>query len=166
MSISSIDFEHIRKLIYEKTSVILPDNKVYFVESRLAPIANSEKLNSVSQLIAQLRANPWNDLHKRAIEALITTETFFFRDYYPFEALRKFILPELINKRKIDSSLNIWSSACSSGQEPYSIAILLQEHFPQINSWNVSIIASDSQAMGRVGEVIIRTWQKIGRAHV
>ena len=62
MSISSIDFEHIRKLIYEKTSVILPDNKVYFVESRLAPIANSEKLNSVSQLIAQLRTNPWNDL--------------------------------------------------------------------------------------------------------
>ena len=61
MSISSIDFEHIRKLIYEKTSVILPDNKVYFVESRLAPIANSEKLNSVSQLIAQLRTNPWND---------------------------------------------------------------------------------------------------------
>ena len=143
MSISSIDFEHIRKLLYEKTSMILPDNKVYFVESRLTPIANSEKLNSVSQLIAQLRANPWNDLHKRAIEALITTETFFFRDYYPFEALRKFILPELINKRKIDSSLNIWSSACSSGQEPYSIAILLQEHFPQINSWNVSIIASD-----------------------
>ncbi len=143
MSINSIDFEYIRQLLNQKTSVVLPDDKVYFVESRLAPIASSEKLNSVSQLIAKLRIYSGNDLHLQVIEALMTTETFFFRDNYPFEALQKFILPELINKRKIERSLNIWSAACSSGQEPYSIAILLQEHFPIINSWNVSIIATD-----------------------
>lgn len=152
MSINSIDFEYIRQLLNKKTSVILPDDKVYFVESRLTPIASSEKLNSVSQLIAKLRTYPGNDLHERVIEALMTTETFFFRDNYPFEALQKLILPELINKRKIERSLNIWSAACSSGQEPYSIAILLQEHFPVINSWNVSIIASDiSEQMLKLG---------------
>ena len=143
MSINSIDFKYIRQLLDQKTSVILPYDKVYFVESRLAPIASSENLNSVSQLITKLRNNPLNDLHKRVIEALMTTETSFFRDNYPFEALQKFILPELISKQKMKSSLSIWSSACSSGQEPYSIAILLQEYFPVINNWNVSIIASD-----------------------
>ncbi|MDE5068829.1 MAG: protein-glutamate O-methyltransferase CheR [Trichodesmium sp. St16_bin4-tuft] len=143
MSINYIDFKYIRQLLNQKTSVILPYDKVYFVESRLAPIASSENLNSVSQLITKLRNNPLNDLHKRVIEALMTTETSFFRDNYPFEALQKFILPELISKQKMKSSLSIWSSACSSGQEPYSIAILLQEYFPVINNWNVSIIASD-----------------------
>jgi chemotaxis protein methyltransferase CheR len=79
----------------------------------------------------------------QVIEALATYETTFFRDVYPFEALKDFIIPELIERRKGDRSINIWSAACSSGQEPYSIAMLIREHFPMLASWNMRLIASD-----------------------
>ena len=74
---------------------------------------------------------------------MMTTETWFFRDAYPFEAVQNHIIPELITKRRSQRSLDIWCAASSSGQEPYSIAMLLREHFPQLASWTISLIASD-----------------------
>jgi chemotaxis protein methyltransferase CheR len=74
---------------------------------------------------------------------MTTNETSFFRDGHPFEALRLAALPELIRRRGADHTLNIWCAACSTGQEPYSVAILLREHFPQLERWNIRIIGSD-----------------------
>jgi chemotaxis protein methyltransferase CheR len=80
------------------------------------------------------------------IEAMAITETFFFRDGYPFEVLRQTVLPELVRRRADVRALNIWSAACSSGQEPYSVALLLQHHFPALSGWNIRLIASDLSA--------------------
>ena len=97
------------------------------------------------EYIAQLRADSKiNGVHHRAVEALTTNETFFFRDFHPFEALRRSILPDLIARRAPARRLTIWSAACSTGQEPYSLAMLLREHFPELaNGWQVSILATD-----------------------
>ncbi len=143
MPISDVDFQYIRQLVRTRTSVSLTDDKAYLVESRLTSLAQQVGLNSVSQLIQKLRIQPFDDLHLQVIESMMTTETWFFRDAYPFEAVREQILPELIKKRQGQRSLNIWCAASSSGQEPYSIAILLKEHFPQLASWTISLIASD-----------------------
>jgi len=143
MPINDVDFQYIRQLVRTRTSVSLTEDKAYLVESRLTSLAQQVGLSSVSQLIQKLRIQSFDDLHLQVIELMMTTETWFFRDSYPFEAVRERILPELINKRQNQRSLNIWCAASSSGQEPYSLAILLKEHFPQLASWTISLIASD-----------------------
>jgi chemotaxis protein methyltransferase CheR len=85
-------------------------------------------------------------LHRQAVEAMTTNETSFFRDFHPFEALRKFVLPELIPRRTAERELNIWCGASSSGQEPYSVAMLIRENFPQLMSWKTRILATDLSA--------------------
>ncbi len=82
-------------------------------------------------------------LKQKVVEAMTTNETSFFRDRNPFECLRNSVLPELLPRRAADRSLRIWSAACSTGQEPYSIAMLLREHFPELRDWRVQITASD-----------------------
>jgi len=143
MPINDVDFQYIRQLVRTRTSVSLTEDKAYLVESRLTSLAQQIGLSSVSQLIQKLRVQSFNSLHLQVIELMMTTETWFFRDSYPFEAVRNRILPELIKKRQGQRSLNIWCAASSSGQEPYSIAILIREHFPQLASWTISLIASD-----------------------
>ena len=143
MSIKDADFQYIRQLVRARTSVALAEDKAYLVESRLTSLARNVGLNSVSKLVKTLRVQPFNGLHLQVIESMMTTETWFFRDAYPFEALQNQVIPELIDKRQGQRNLNIWCAACSSGQEPYSIAMLLREHFPQLTSWKISLIASD-----------------------
>ncbi|MDJ0727390.1 MAG: protein-glutamate O-methyltransferase CheR [Prochloraceae cyanobacterium] len=143
MSINDADFRYIRQLVKNRTSVTLAEDKAYLVESRLAALAKKTGASSVSYLLRKLRSQPFNRLHLEAIESMMITESCFFRDRHPFTTLQNFIIPELINKRQTQKRLNIWCAGCSSGQEPYSIAILLREYFPQLTSWQVSLIASD-----------------------
>ena len=143
MAISSTDFEYIGELVQERSAIILEAGKEYLVESRLGPLLKTEQLDSFGALIRQLRTQPYNGLHQKVVEAMTTNETSFFRDLHPFEALKKHILPELIKKCAGTRSLNIWCGACSSGQEPYTILILLQEQFPELLNWSVRVIASD-----------------------
>ena len=82
-------------------------------------------------------------IHARVVEALTTNETQFFRDAHPFETLRKTILPELIQKRNATRTLNLWSAAASTGQEAYSLAMLLDDQFPELGSWTVRLLGSD-----------------------
>jgi chemotaxis protein methyltransferase CheR len=107
------------------------------------PIVREEKLNSISALVAQLRKRPQNGLHMRVVEAMTTNETSFFRDVAPFEGLRLHALPDLIARRASERRLRIWCGAASSGQEPYSLAMLMLEHFPALATWDVKIIATD-----------------------
>ena len=142
--IEESDFHYIRELVKDRTAIDLDDSKVYLVNARLLPIARRAGFGSVVRLIKSLRSSGFGDLHSQSVEAIVTTETSFFRDYFPFEALRRTIIPDIIQqKRAGDRTLSIWSAGCSSGQEPYSIAMMLRDGFPQLASWNVRLFASD-----------------------
>lgn len=141
--LSSRDFETVRCLVKEHAAIVLEAGKAYLVETRLAPLARSEGMESVEALVAALCASAFGPLHARVVDALTTNETSFFRDLHPFEALRKVILPELIRRRESQRKLNIWCGASSSGQEPYTIAMVLREHFPQLREWTVGLVATD-----------------------
>lgn len=143
MNISSLDFGYLRQLVRQHSAVVLTADKEYLAELHLGKLAQSEGFDSIAALVAYLRTQTFSDLHFRAIELLVTTETSFFRDVYPFDALKNFVLPELIERRNNERSLNIWCAACSSGQEPYTIAMLVREQFPILLNWNLRLIASD-----------------------
>lgn len=145
MPITIADFEYIRTLVYDRTGVFLSEEKMYLVESRLGMVAKDAGANSISGLVTklkQIKQKRSNPLYELTIEAMMTNETFFFRDVNPFEMLKKSVLPELLKQRQ-GCTLNIWCAACSSGQEPYSIAMLLREYFPQLARNQVQIIGSD-----------------------
>ncbi|MEH2419946.1 MAG: protein-glutamate O-methyltransferase CheR [Nostoc sp.] len=143
MGVSTTDFEYLRELVNHHSAVVLFGDKIYLAELHLQPIVESAGFASIADLVTYLQTQPFNSLHVQTIEALIINETSFFRDKHPFEALKKSVLPELIKQRAIERSLNIWCAACSNGQEPYSIAILIYEHFPMLTSWSHRLIASD-----------------------
>jgi chemotaxis protein methyltransferase CheR len=137
------DFDYIRRLVRERSSIVLESNKAYLAESRLIPLAKREGMRSLNELVARLRGEKFGGLHRKVVEAMTTNETSFFRDIHPFEALKKPILPELITRRASERKLNIWCAACSTGQEPYTIAMLLRESFPQLGGYSVRIVATD-----------------------
>lgn len=143
MGVSTTDFEYLRELVNHHSAVVLFGDKTYLAELHLQPIVESAGFASIADLVTYLRTQPFNSLHVQTIEALVTNETSFFRDRHPFEALKQSVLPELIKQRAIERSLNIWCAACSNGQEPYSIAILIHEHFPMLTNWSHRLIASD-----------------------
>jgi chemotaxis protein methyltransferase CheR len=140
---TDMDFEAIRKLLQERSAIVLEQGKQYLVETRLAPLVRRLNLNSIGGLISQLRSGPDNGLYRQIVEAMVTTETSFFRDHHPFEALRKAVIPDLIERRRSQRRLDIWCAASSTGQEPYSLAILIREYFPELSGWTISFLASD-----------------------
>lgn len=152
------EFEYIKSIVHERTSILIDINDVNLVELRLAPLVEKEGFRSVEQLIEHLRRNfNSNDLQKRVVEVLLNNETSFFRDVTLFDALRDCVLPELVQrKRRSDDNLLIWSAACSTGQEPYSLAMLLLDCFPfQVFNGTIKVVASDisssSLAYARAG---------------
>ena len=137
------EFQYFATLLEKHAGIVLEPGKEYLVEARLASVARDSGFASVGALLQSLRQNPMGRAHWQAIEALTTNETSFFRDEHPFNALREVILPELIARRASSRSLNIWCAAASTGQEPYSLAMLLRDSFPQLLNWNISFIATD-----------------------
>ncbi len=136
------DFQYVARFIHEHSAISLGPNKSYLVEARLGPIARRRGLASLSELVKRLRMGDAK-LRDEVIDALTTNETWFFRDHHPFELIRTTLLPELIERRRNQRRLRIWSAACSSGQEPYTLAMLIDEHFPQLSNWDVEIVATD-----------------------
>lgn len=143
MSLGIQEYKYVRDLVRDRSAIELGENKAYLVETRLMPLVHQEKLTSIGDLVKRLREEPFNGLHQKVVEAMTTNETSFFRDRSPFEMLKKHLLPELIAKRAVERTLNIWCGACSSGQEPYSISMLLREHFPTLAGWDVTLLATD-----------------------
>lgn len=137
------EFDFLRGLVRERSAIVLEPGKEYLVESRLVPLLRDRQLPSLATLAAALRADPRGELERAVVEAMTTNETSFFRDHHPFEALQHRLLPELIAARASERRLRFWSNACSSGQEAYSLAMLLAEHFPGLRAWDVSILATD-----------------------
>jgi len=142
-TISIAGFEFIRELVYEKSHIVLEAGKEYLVESRLAPLAREENVADLDDLVERLRRDPSDTLGDRIVDAMTTNETSFFRDIKPFETLRTHILPDLMQKRADSRTLNIWSGAASSGQEAYTIAMMIREHHPELLSWKLTILGTD-----------------------
>src|SRR5262245_58723891 len=113
MSLSPEGFNYIRALLQERTANVLDDDKGYLVETRLLPLARAQGLGSVDALVARLRVGAGPSLLQQVIEALVISETYFFRDWHPFEVLRQTILPELVRRREAERRLHLWSAACS-----------------------------------------------------
>ncbi len=143
MPIAAPDMEYLRGIVVHRSGNVLTNEQGYLFENRLAPVAQKMGLTNVAALVAELRRSNSTALQELVSEAMTINETSFFRDVHPFEALRTQIVPAVMQARQATKQLSIWCAASSCGQEPYSLAILLQEHFPQLANWNVRIVATD-----------------------
>ena len=137
------DYGYIRDLVRDQSALTLEPGKEYLVESRLDPLARAQGFSSFQQMVDSLRSGPFSDLHRKVVEAMTNNETSFFRDARVFGMLTKSILPALVAERSAERSLSIWCAACSSGQEPYSLAMALREYSPSLGGWDIQIVASD-----------------------
>ena len=142
-ALSPTDIDYVRDLVRTRSAIVLEPEKAYLVQSRLEPLAKSEGLTSLTELVQKLRAAPYGALHKKVVEAMTTNETSFFRDLTPFQVLRDQLLPEIIARKSTSKRLNMWCGASSSGQEPYSVMFTIFEHFPELKNWVIQFIATD-----------------------
>ena len=142
-SISRVDFEFIRDFVNDRSAIVLDDGKEYLVESRLLQVIRKNGLGSLEELINKLRFGHDALLQESVIDAMTTNETSWFRDIHPFEVLRHKVLPEIFVRNNAHKDLQIWCAACSSGQEPYTIAMLLREYFLLHSDWNIRILGCD-----------------------
>ena len=143
-SINSFEFEYISNFLENQAGIILEPGKEYLAASNLQSVCNRVGISSVKELIWQLKNNTAsNDVKNKIIQSMTINETLFFRDNYPFDDLRQKVVPDIIESQGGKKSLNIWSASCSTGQEPYSLAILLKQNFPELNDWEIKFFASD-----------------------
>ncbi len=142
MTLTTTSFDWVRQLVHRESAIVLAPGKEYLVEARLLPVARKMGLTDVDQLVDQVRTRPRPDDTRQIVEALTTNETSWFRDGDPFTALTSTVLPALQSARGPAERLQIWSAACSSGQEPYTIAMLLEDAMPHAAT-RVSITATD-----------------------
>src|SRR5690606_14070767 len=126
-----------------RSGLVLGEEKVYLLESRLTPLARRRGLDSLEALAAEVRRTRDERLLTEITEAMTTNETFFFRDIRPFDTFRDVVLPQLLKARATNKTLRIWAAACSTGQEPYSLAMLLKEEAAKMAGWRVEILATD-----------------------
>ncbi len=143
LTISQNNIHLFFEMLEEHVGIALDHSKEYLVASRLAVIARANNFKDHHALIQHLLVNPLSILHHQSFQAMTTNETMFFRDKHPFETLRTTIIPALIAKRRETKTLAIWCAAASTGQEPFSLAILLRENFPELYFWKIQFIASD-----------------------
>lgn len=139
----SLAFARLRRLIGSVAGISLDADKLYFAQSRLEPIMRAHECRDLAMLMRLIEKHEDEALLQRVVEAMTNNETSFFRDRVPFEKLRQEWLPELMARRGEPRRLRIWSAACSTGQEPYSIAMALAESEPDLEDWTVEILATD-----------------------
>lgn len=137
------NFTYISKLAKDESGLVLTEKKIYLLDSRLMPIARKMEIETLDELIERIRVRPEPPLVKEVVEALTTNETLFFRDNGPFDRLKENVLPDIMAARGAQKSFRIWSAAASSGQEPYSLAIILSEMAAKMHGWNFEIVGTD-----------------------
>jgi chemotaxis protein methyltransferase CheR len=137
------DFNLLAKLIKDKSGLTLTKDKAYLLESRLLPVARKYTLKNLDELVMRLRTRHEQGLIRDVVEAMTTNESFFFRDIKPFDQFKQVVLPYLLKARANAKSIKIWSAACSSGQEPYTLAMILKEEKARLAGWNFDIVATD-----------------------
>jgi chemotaxis protein methyltransferase CheR len=140
--VTPLDYDYLRGVLKQRSGLDLSADKQYLVESRLVPLARKAGLAGIPELVQRMKGSA-EALTTEVVEAMTTNETFFFRDKVPFDHLRDTILPALLQSRASRKSLRIWSAACSTGQEPYSIAMCLKEKAAQLAGWRIEIVGTD-----------------------
>jgi len=140
---NSQDFQLLSGIVRDRSGLILTEEKVYLLESRLIPLARQRGLSTLEDLANELRRGNDQRLKEEITEAMTTNETFFFRDTKPFDIFKNSVLPKLLETRAKKKTLRIWNAACSTGQEPYSVAMLLKEEAAKMPGWRVEILATD-----------------------
>ena len=140
---NSEDYAFLSEFLQKKSGLALGQGKEYLVTTRLNPVAASMGLTDVSGLVQRLRFRPDPSLVQTVYEAMTTNESMFFRDVKPFDNLRDHIFPHLMKLHADTRRLRIWCAACSTGQEPYSIAMLIRESLSELNQWDVEIVCTD-----------------------
>jgi chemotaxis protein methyltransferase CheR len=137
------DYEYLRKLLKERSGLVLSADKHYLVESRLLPVARKAGLFNLTGLVAKLKGSHCEPLIVEVVEAMTTNESSFFRDKVPFDQFRETIMPALLAARAGSRRIRIWCAAASTGQEPYTLAICLKEMGKELRGWQVEILATD-----------------------
>lgn len=143
--ITQEDYQQFQVFLQEACGIVLGDNKQYLVANRVRRILDELQISSLGQLVQRIGQNPRSGLKERVINAMTTNETFWFRDAFPFDTLRDVILPQLLADG-VPEPLRLWSAACSSGQEPYSLSMIIEEFkrkYPVALRREPSIVATD-----------------------
>ncbi|HVT51735.1 MAG TPA: protein-glutamate O-methyltransferase CheR [Dongiaceae bacterium] len=136
------DFDFICQILKQRSGLVLGNDKAYLLESRLLPVARKYRLASFEDLVRLIRSKGDEAVIKDVVEAMTTNESFFFRDTKPFDQFKQIVLPTLMASRP-NKQIRIWSAACSSGQEPYSLAMILSEMSAQLAGWKIEILGTD-----------------------
>ncbi len=144
MTLQSADFQFVTQLVRQRSAIDLQPGKEYLVESRLAPIVRTLGEKDISGVVARLRRGDGR-LSDAVVDALTTNETSWFRDAHPFDAFAAHLLPE-VARSSATRALTIWSAACSSGQEAYSLAMLLLDWLPRNPGHTARLIGTDISA--------------------
>ena len=143
MPLTPQSFDHLRSLVLQRSAIVLGIDKLYLAEARLGAVARERDFRDSEAVMEAIRSGIDRDLTRIVVEAMTTNETSFFRDKHPFTALRNVLLPELMRVRAPDRRLRIWSAACSSGQEAYSLAMMIRDDFPALMGWDSRLLATD-----------------------
>jgi len=141
-----LEYDYLRRLLKERSGLVLSNDKQYLVESRLMPVARRAGLGSLSDLVHNLKRPSAEPLIVDVVEAMTTNETFFFRDRIPFDHVRDSIVPGFREARALQKRIRIWCAAASTGQEPYSLAMGFKEMGASLAGWRIDILATDISA--------------------
>jgi len=152
--VSPEDFTYVADLLRRGSGLVITPEKADLLVSRLMPLARQNGIDTLDELIGRLRLDENPSLRKAVIEAMICSDSFFFRDARPFAILNDSVLPALLERRRDRRVLRIWSAGCSTGQEPYSIAMVLKENEARLAGMRVEVVATDlsTEALSRARE--------------
>jgi chemotaxis protein methyltransferase CheR len=137
------NFNWLCRYLLDNTGLVLGPDKLYLVESRLSPVARKFNTGDLDGLAETLRSGKNAELQRDVIDAMMTNESFFFRDGKPFDQFKQVVLPRLLQNRAAQKSFRIWSAACSTGQEPYTLAMILKEEQAKLAGWRIEIVGTD-----------------------
>ncbi|HSF26407.1 MAG TPA: CheR family methyltransferase [Actinomycetes bacterium] len=142
MSLSCAAFDYVRQVVYADSAIVLEPGKEYLVESRLVPLARARGNPDVTVFVAAAQRSGDREVRRLIVEALTTNETSWFRDAILWTGLREHVLPALARTRAVGRRLSVWSAACSSGQETYSLAMMLADQLPGTD-WSLDLLGTD-----------------------
>jgi chemotaxis protein methyltransferase CheR len=141
--IAGPEYGYLRQLVFDVSQNVLDASRDYLFDTRLTRILRNHGLTRLDELVHKLRAQKDSALEREVAEAMTINETSFFRDLRPFDLLRNELLPKIIEARRFQRTLRMWSAACATGQEAYSVAMMLLEHFPMLVGWKFAIEGTD-----------------------